>query len=82
MLVLYLAPWVVARMRGHRSSGAILVLNLIFGWTFLGWVISLIWALTGNVDENLASVPLIFYFFLGIVGLIVAVLIAASLFNL
>ena len=41
---LYLLPWIVATIRGHRNSGAILVLNLFLGWTFFGWVMALVWA--------------------------------------
>ena len=45
--VLYFLPAIFAFMRGHQSRGAILVLNLFLGWTFLGWVGALIWAFTG-----------------------------------
>jgi hypothetical protein len=44
--VLYLLPWVVAAMRGKKNSGAILALNVLLGWTVIGWIIAFIWALT------------------------------------
>lgn len=28
------------------NAGAIFALNLFLGWTFIGWVIALVWALT------------------------------------
>jgi hypothetical protein len=28
-----------------RNASAIIALNLLLGWTFLGWVIALVWAL-------------------------------------
>jgi uncharacterized membrane protein YqaE (UPF0057 family) len=33
---------------GHHKSNAtaIFVLNLFLGWTFLGWVLALVWACT------------------------------------
>src|SRR5579859_5548658 len=31
-----------------RSSGAIVALNLLLGWTFIGWVLALIWSLTAE----------------------------------
>jgi len=43
----YFIPAVIAFMRGHQSRWAILVLNIVFGWTFIGWIIALIWSLTG-----------------------------------
>lgn len=47
-LVLYFTPWLVASHRNHKSNGSIFVLNLFTGWTFLGWVGSLIWAMSDN----------------------------------
>jgi hypothetical protein len=45
-LVLYFLPSIVAGFRGHQNTGAIIALNLFLGWTFLGWVVALVWALT------------------------------------
>lgn len=44
----YFIPSFVAGGRNHRNANAILALNLLLGWTFLGWAIALIWALTAN----------------------------------
>lgn len=43
-------PTIVAFSRRHRSRWVILVLNLAFGVTLIGWVIALIWALN-KVDD-------------------------------
>ena len=40
----YFLPAIVAFYRGHHNKMAILVLNLLLGWTFLGWVAALIWS--------------------------------------
>jgi hypothetical protein len=42
----------VAASRKHNNEGAIFVLNLLLGWTFLGWVIALIWAPTDNTKDS------------------------------
>ncbi len=42
---IYLLPWIVAWRRGNHNSAAIFVLNLLLGWTFLGWLIALVWAM-------------------------------------
>ena len=47
--LLYFIPAIVAESRKHRNSSAILILNLLLGWTFLGWVIALVWSFTDNV---------------------------------
>jgi hypothetical protein len=52
LLILYFVPSIIALFRGHLSAAAIFVLNLVFGWTFIGWIIALIWSLTGNTARN------------------------------
>jgi len=41
---LYFLPFIVALVRGKRNSLAILLLNLLLGWTLIGWVGALVWA--------------------------------------
>lgn len=43
----YFIPAVIGFARGHQSKWAIFALNLLLGWTVLGWVVALIWSLTG-----------------------------------
>jgi hypothetical protein len=31
-----------------RNSGAIIALNIFLGWTFVGWVVALVWSLTAD----------------------------------
>jgi hypothetical protein len=46
VLVLYFIPAIIAWQRRHRQRVAILVVNIFFGWTFVGWIIALVWAFT------------------------------------
>ncbi|MBI1234733.1 MAG: superinfection immunity protein [Alphaproteobacteria bacterium] len=48
LIGLYFLPALVAAMRGHHNTGAITLLNLFLGWTFLGWVIALVWSATAK----------------------------------
>lgn len=48
----YLLPTFVASQRGHLSVLAIGLANFVFGWTFIGWIACLIWALTGDTRGN------------------------------
>ena len=41
-IFIYLLPAIVAFNRKHPSKTAILVCDLLFGWTFLGWGIALV----------------------------------------
>jgi len=47
--VLYFLPTIVAFARSKRDAVSILVLNLLLGWTAIGWVIALVWALKQDV---------------------------------
>jgi hypothetical protein len=47
--VLYFLPAIIAFARSKRDAVSILVLNLFLGWTMIGWVIALVWALKQDV---------------------------------
>ncbi len=40
----YLVPTLIAETRGAKHAGSIFAINLLFGWTILGWIAALIWA--------------------------------------
>ncbi len=40
----YFLPSLVAFLRQHKNRLAIFLLNLLLGWTVLGWVVSLVWS--------------------------------------
>lgn len=44
----YMLPWMVAALRGKSNHWAVLVLNLLLGWTVIGWVIALVMACTAH----------------------------------
>jgi hypothetical protein len=46
MVVGYFIPSVIAYKREHHNKAAIICINLLLGWTFVGWVASLAWSLT------------------------------------
>jgi hypothetical protein len=48
----YFFPTGVAAARGHHQTLAIFLLNLLLGWTGLGWIAALIWAATAIPKEN------------------------------
>jgi Superinfection immunity protein len=45
-LLVYFLPTFIALMRGHHNTFAIVALNILAGWTFVGWVAALVWSLT------------------------------------
>lgn len=46
LFISYFLPTVVAKRREHPQQDAILLLNLLLGWTILGWIAALIWSAT------------------------------------
>lgn len=43
---LYFMPTILANANKKRNKDAIFVLNLLLGWTFVGWVVALVWAVS------------------------------------
>jgi hypothetical protein len=43
--VLYFLPSILALARNKRDTISIFVLNFLLGWTAIGWVVALVWAL-------------------------------------
>jgi hypothetical protein len=52
LIVAYLVPTIVAAQRKHNKVGAIFALNLLLGWTLLGWVIALAWSVNDNTRDS------------------------------
>jgi len=45
LLMIYFIPSIVGFSNKKENAGAILALNFLLGWTFIGWVVALIWAM-------------------------------------
>lgn len=42
--VMYFLPTILAFARNKRDVVGILLLNIFLGWTVIGWVVALVWA--------------------------------------
>jgi len=49
-LAIYFFPAIQGRRK--RNSQAIFILNLFLGWTVIGWVVALVWAVTKDPSEK------------------------------
>ncbi|MDR1920825.1 MAG: superinfection immunity protein [Candidatus Adiutrix sp.] len=52
ILAIYFIPYSVAKSRHHNGKTAILVVNLLFGWSVIMWIVCLVWACNGNVNRE------------------------------
>ena len=50
LLAIYFAPTIVALDRRHRHRLAIFLINLLFGWSLIGWAGALLWAVLGDEE--------------------------------
>lgn len=53
---LYFLPTIIAHNRGHEIAG-VLLLNLFFGWTGIGWVALLLWSLVSWAPYAIYTQP-------------------------
>lgn len=51
-LIFYFLPSIIALFRGKSNSFAIIILNIFLGWTFIGWVVALVWSFTSDQKNN------------------------------
>jgi hypothetical protein len=47
-LALYFLPTIIAVARRKRNGWAIFALNFLLGWSFIGWVAALVWAVMSD----------------------------------
>jgi hypothetical protein len=48
-IIFYFLPTIIGFAPGKRDAISIFVLNFLLGWTAIGWVIALVWALKQDV---------------------------------
>jgi hypothetical protein len=56
-LAIHFLPTIIAAVRRVKNFGWILCVNLFLGWTLVGWIVALIWALRDAPKNVLAYVP-------------------------
>ena len=55
-VVLYFLPTIIVVKRQSASVTPVVLVNLLLGWTIIGWIIALIWSLSAKgVDQGPAT---------------------------
>ena len=55
MILLYFLPAIIGRDK--RDAAGIFLLNLLLGWTFIGWLVALVWACSAEPAHFVRLVP-------------------------
>ncbi|HXE19323.1 MAG TPA: superinfection immunity protein, partial [Castellaniella sp.] len=50
--LLYFLPTIEAALRFHPNQTSITLVNLLLGWTLLGWVVAIAWACKSQTVPN------------------------------
>lgn len=48
LALVYFLPAVIAKQRGCKATAGIVIVDIFLGWTFVGWVVALAWAASGE----------------------------------
>ena len=51
-LIIYFLPSIVANYREIEKQAGVFVVNLFLGWTLIGWVVALTWAVSGEKPKK------------------------------
>jgi hypothetical protein len=57
LICLYFLPTIIAFERKTANRNSVAVINTLLGWTFIGWVVSLAMAVSGNRGQQPVQTP-------------------------
>ena len=52
MIFLYFVPTALAVCREHRQMAPVIIVNVLLGWTLIGWVAALAWAAMNEKEKQ------------------------------
>lgn len=55
VIMLYLLPWFIGKSRDMHGCKMLLLVNLLFGWTTIGWVVCMLWGIFGQTNDMRAA---------------------------
>jgi hypothetical protein len=53
IILIYMLPTLIAFGREHPRRQDIAVVNIILGWTLIGWIAAFLWASLAHVENEL-----------------------------
>lgn len=55
LAIFYFAPAIAAGRRNHPAQWGIFIVNLLFGWTVIGYIVALVWTFSQPRRESPSS---------------------------
>jgi hypothetical protein len=52
LFLMYWLPTIIAVVRHTPSALGVAMLNFFLGWTVIGWIMALVWALAANTNPH------------------------------
>lgn len=56
LIPLYLLPTILALKNNHPNKVPIIVINILCGWSAIGWIVALVWCFIEPENRNLVDV--------------------------
>ena len=53
IVLIYMLPTLIAFGREHPRRQDVAVVNILFGWTLIGWIAAFLWASLTHVENEL-----------------------------
>lgn len=53
IVIPYFLPAIIAFSKNRHNKSAVLILNIFLGWTFIGWVVALVWAVSNKNTQQI-----------------------------
>lgn len=58
-IFIYFIPTIIAYKKDHKNKIIIFIVNLLSGYSIIGWIISFVWALSNFEIKNCRRIPTI-----------------------
>ena len=56
-IAVYFLPALTAVLRNHKDNAAVFVINLFAGWTLIGWIVAMVWAVKAGCEMPVKDEP-------------------------
>ncbi len=55
VLLIYFLPSIIAVKKDHKNMASILLINMFLGWSLIGWLVAIVWAIKKTESVVIAT---------------------------